>query len=144
MKVGADHHQPIHQLGAAHRDRQSDDSTVAPPDQVGSTADDVLEHADGLSSHVLVMERGRRVRRIAMTSTVERHEPLPLRQRVTERIQQQIAVGHPAMQQQQRLGATAALVDPGRMPIYLDALAHATPPLASIPPARLYGKAHSS
>jgi hypothetical protein len=79
-----------------------------------------------------------------MTSTVERHDPVPLRQRVTERIQQQVAVGHPAMQQQHRLDATAALVDPGWMPIDFDALAHAIPPLASILPARLYGRVHSS
>jgi hypothetical protein len=44
------------------------------------------------------------------------------------------------MQQQHRLGATAALIDPGGMPIDLDALAHAIPPLASILPSETLGQ----
>ena len=76
VEVGSDQDQRTHEIGAAQRDEQGDDAAVAPADEVGRTADDLLEHADRLARHVVVVERRVRVAGATMAAAIERNHPI--------------------------------------------------------------------
>ena len=131
--VGPDGDDAVDELRSPHRDEQGGDCAVTPPDQVRRAADDLLEHADGLAGHVEVVERTARVGGVSVRPAVEGDDAVSFEQRLGQHPAELVAVGHPTVQQQHRLVAAPAVVDPGRVPVALDALTHACVSIPRIP-----------
>ena len=76
MEVDADQHQPVDEVRPPQGDQQGDDPAVAPADEVGAAAHDLLEHADRLGRHVVVVERCVGVGGAAVAAPVEGDQPM--------------------------------------------------------------------
>src|SRR5688572_21682370 len=129
MEVGPDQDHAIDEIRAAHRNEESDDPAVAPSDDVSASTDDLLEHADRLGRHVVVVERLVGVGGATMAATVEGHDAVVLSESVREGFER-VAVRQAGMHHQDRLIARSALVNPRRMAVDLDSFAHLANPMA--------------
>ena len=75
MVVGSDENQRSDEIRAPQGNEKCRIAAIAPADQIGRAADELVDHRDGLGGHVVVMEGRVRVGRASMPATVERQDP---------------------------------------------------------------------
>ena len=122
MVVGADQDERPHQIRALQRDQQGNDPAVAVSDEVRAAAADLLEDADRLAGHVVVVERGIGIRGAPVPAPVEGDEAV-LGSEVGEHPEKAVAVGEAAVEEQHRLSLTVR-IDPRRMAADRNVLTH--------------------
>src|SRR5207344_910936 len=86
-------------------------------------ANDLLEHPDRLSCHIVVVERLVGIGSTTMPPAIEGDDAVALGETVDQRFQS-VAVRQAAMHDKDRLVTRPVLIHPRRMAVDLDSLAH--------------------
>src|SRR5438128_1645189 len=88
---------------------------ITPADEMGRSADELVDGRDGLGGHVFVMERRVCVGGASVSAAVESDYPETVGERRLERIQQQLTVAQAAVEQEDRLTGSTRVREPRAM-----------------------------